>query len=377
MKKRLLIVCIIGAISLLSQQDSARSALNRGVAAFKTARYADAVAAFQEAVRLDPSNVNPHLYLGTAYMVQWTPGGPSEMAYRAESEFKAVLALDPADKTALASLASLSFNMAKASQPDSSERLGHLDAAEAWYRKLAELNPNEKTAFYSLGVIQWERFYPALMAARQELRMRPEDPGPLPDSNSRISLRSKYGSVVENGMANLGRALEIDLQYDNAMAYLNLLYRERADLADSPASYKRDIEAADVLVTRALDARKLKAETAQSSSAPPPPPPPPPGIHTPDRIRVGGNVQAAKLVQKPVPIYPTDAKEARIQGMVRFSVIIAKDGRILDLQLVSGHPLLAPAAFEAVKNWVYSPTLLNGQPVEVITQVDVNFTLSR
>jgi protein TonB len=97
----------------------------------------------------------------------------------------------------------------------------------------------------------------------------------------------------------------------------------------------------------------------------------------PQRIRVGGNVQSANLVTKVTPAYPPEAKEARIQGTVRFDAVIGKDGAIQSLTLVSGHPLLVPAATDAVKQWVYKPTLLNGQPTEVQTQIDVNFTLSQ
>ncbi len=109
-------------------------------------------------------------------------------------------------------------------------------------------------------------------------------------------------------------------------------------------------------------------------------PPPPPKIEvqkpaTPQRIRVGGNVQAARIVNQPKPVYPPLAKQARIQGTVRFTAIIGADGTIRNLQLISGHPLLVPSAQEAVKQWRYQPTLLNGEPVEVITQIDVNFTL--
>lgn len=117
------------------------------------------------------------------------------------------------------------------------------------------------------------------------------------------------------------------------------------------------------------------------TAAPPPPPPPPvkeaPKPVTPQRIRVGGNVQQARLIKQPRPVYPPLAKQARIQGTVRFNAIIGKDGTIMNLQLVSGHPLLVPSATEAVKQWVYQPTLLNGEPVEVVTQIDVNFTLTQ
>jgi protein TonB len=112
----------------------------------------------------------------------------------------------------------------------------------------------------------------------------------------------------------------------------------------------------------------------------PPPPPPPPKKEAPaapKRITIGGNVQQAKLIKQPKPIYPPLAKQARISGIVHLAAVIAKDGTIQDLKAVGGHPLLIPAALEAVRQWVYQPTLLNGEPVEVVTQIDVNFTLSQ
>jgi protein TonB len=116
---------------------------------------------------------------------------------------------------------------------------------------------------------------------------------------------------------------------------------------------------------------------AVPTAAPPPPPPKVEVKKEVQRIKVGGNVQQANLIRKVTPVYPPLAKQARIQGTVRFTAIISRDGTIQNLQLVSGHPLLVPAAQEAVKQWVYRPTLLNGEPVEVITQIDVNFTLSQ
>jgi periplasmic protein TonB len=107
-----------------------------------------------------------------------------------------------------------------------------------------------------------------------------------------------------------------------------------------------------------------------------PPPPPPPKPKTPQRIRVGGQVEQAKLIYKPTPEYPPLAKMARIQGTVKLEAIISKDGTIQDLKVLSGHPLLVKAALDAVKQWRYQPTLLNGDPVEVITEIDVNFTLA-
>lgn len=106
-----------------------------------------------------------------------------------------------------------------------------------------------------------------------------------------------------------------------------------------------------------------------------PPPPPPPRVETPKRIRVGGQVQQAKLLNQPKPLYPPMAKQARIQGTVRLEAIISKSGTIESLRVVGGHPLLVQSALDAVRQWRYQPTILNGEPVEVATTIDVNFTL--
>ena len=102
-----------------------------------------------------------------------------------------------------------------------------------------------------------------------------------------------------------------------------------------------------------------------------------PSTTSPQRIRVGGNVQDNMIVEKVRPVYPPLAKQDRIEGIVRLNVSIGADGHVLDVALIEGHPLLAAAAQEAVSQWVYRPTLLNGDPVEVVTVVDVNFTLSQ
>ena len=102
---------------------------------------------------------------------------------------------------------------------------------------------------------------------------------------------------------------------------------------------------------------------------------PPPPKAAPSRIRQGGNVQQAKLINQVRPLYPPLAKQARIQGTVQLQAIIAKDGTVIQLEVLSGHPLLVQAALDAVRQWRYQPTLLNGEPVEVVTTVAVVFTL--
>jgi protein TonB len=91
---------------------------------------------------------------------------------------------------------------------------------------------------------------------------------------------------------------------------------------------------------------------------------------------VGGQVEAAKLIYHPAPLYPPLARMARIQGTVRLQAVIGTNGTIQNLQVLSGHPLLVNSAMQAVAQWRYQPTLLNGEPVEVQTEIDVNFILS-
>jgi TonB family protein len=359
----------------------AREWINRGVQAFRNAQYPEAVASFQRAVDLDPSFLTARLYLGTAFMQQYIPGSeaPENVAnaQRAESEFRAVLAQDPAQKVALASLASLELNQKK------------WDAARELYKQLSTVDPNNAEAYYSLAFIDWAQWYPAYGKARAAAGLKPQDPGPIADPGVRSALRSQWWSTLDDGILNLNRALEINPQYDDAMAYLNLFIRERADLRDTKAEYQQDVAVADEWVGKALAAKAARSGRRMAGTpglAPPPPPPPPPppnrassndqaGSSVPGRIRIEGSIQQRNIVSQTQPVYPPLALQARIEGQVHFTAIIDKQGRVADLRVVSGHPLLIPAALDAVKQWVYRPTLLNGDPVEVITEINVNFAL--
>jgi len=128
-------------------------------------------------------------------------------------------------------------------------------------------------------------------------------------------------------------------------------------------------------VGSALQGSALPTIVATPLSQPRPVAPIPNGPEKPHLV--GGDVQAAKLIRKVIPEYPPLAKQARISGTVRLTGVIAKDGSIEQLQVISGNPLLAPAAIAAVKQWLYRPTILDGQAVEVIAPIDVIFTLSR
>jgi protein TonB len=102
------------------------------------------------------------------------------------------------------------------------------------------------------------------------------------------------------------------------------------------------------------------------------------GVQTvPQALRIGGNIQQANLITKVPPVYPPLAKAAHVEGTVRFEVTIGREGAVQNMQLLSGPPLLVQAALEGVQQWVYKPTLLNGNPVPVVTTVDINFTLAQ
>jgi tetratricopeptide (TPR) repeat protein len=238
-----------------------RDRLNKGVQAFRNAKYSDAIELFKEAIQLDPNNPNARLYLANAYMSQWIPGADSpenqQLATAARNEFQQVLNKDPKDSNALASMAFLSYN--EATNLKDEARVGKLNEAREWHMKTIEADPKNKQAYYSLGVIAWGKWYPALMSARAKLGMRPEDPGPIKDKKVREDLKAKYGSIIQEGVQSLEKALQIDPEYDEAMAYLNLLIRERADLADTPEEYKKDTETADNWVQKTLDTKKMKA----------------------------------------------------------------------------------------------------------------------
>jgi protein TonB len=112
--------------------------------------------------------------------------------------------------------------------------------------------------------------------------------------------------------------------------------------------------------------------------APPPEPEPAPQPEiAPAPIQVSSTIQAARIVDRVVPVYPPEARAAGIRGVVRLRAVIAPDGTIAELEAVEGHPWLVRAALAAVRQWRYRPTILNGRPVPVNTEIDVNFTLGR
>jgi Tfp pilus assembly protein PilF len=239
------------------QKLQARDHLNKGVNAFKNAQYPEAVEHFKQAVELDPNYPMARLYLATAYMQQYIPGAESDdnkkMADAAESTFKQVLKDDTKNTTAMAYLASLYLNEKR------------WDESKVWYEKLTTTDPTNATGFYSKGFIAWSEWYPALGTARANLGMKIEDPGPIKDKKVREELKAKYSAIIEEGLKNLDQALKVEPDYDDAMAYENLLIRERADLADSKEEYEQQVKIADDWEDKAMAVKKKKTEAKQKT----------------------------------------------------------------------------------------------------------------
>lgn len=261
------------SLSLLSsgcKKLEARDNLNKGVQAFKNAKYADAVDFFKKSIELDPSFPTARLYLATAYMSQYIPGAESpdnlKMATNAMDEFKKVLEQDPGNTTAIESIASLHYMQAQGA-PELEKKLQRLDNAREWYEKLTVADPGKKEAWYSLGVITWAKWYPDWMAGRSKAGMKPDEAGPIKDKKIKEELKTKYMAMLEKAIKDMDKSLEIDKEYDDAMAYMNLLIRERADLLDDKAAYEEQVKQADNWMQKALDTRKIKAERLAKKTA--------------------------------------------------------------------------------------------------------------
>ncbi|MBY0504278.1 MAG: hypothetical protein K2X03_10225 [Bryobacteraceae bacterium] len=240
----------------------ARDNLNQGVNAFKNAKFADAVSHFKTAVELDPSLASARLYLATAYRSQYIPGAESdenrELARRAMEEFTKVYNQEPNNKLALQSIASLHYDEAQGLTA-LEDKFKKLDEAKSWHEKILKVDPSAKESLYTIGVIAWAKTYPIRKKARVELKMKDEEPGPIKDVKVRTKLAERNTPILEEGINAMRKAIEVDKEYDDAMAYLNLLLREKADIADTPALAKQFSEEADSWVQKAVETKKIKA----------------------------------------------------------------------------------------------------------------------
>jgi tetratricopeptide (TPR) repeat protein len=235
----------------------ARDQLNKGVAAYKNAKYEEAINHFQDAVSLDPSLTNARLYLATAFAQQYIPGvdAPDNLrnADQAVEQYKAVLDKDAKNVNSVKGIAYLYLQEKK------------FEDAKTYYRKALEIDPNDPEPYYSVAVIDWTQSYQPRMEARAKLGLKPEDAlGAKKDKEALkvcAELKDKNLGVVQDGIDNLNKALHLRPDYDDAMAYLNLLYREKADVeCADPASRSADLKTADEWVDKTMATKKAKAE---------------------------------------------------------------------------------------------------------------------
>jgi tetratricopeptide (TPR) repeat protein len=235
----------------------ARDELNKGVAAYKDVKYQLAVDHFKNAVELDPSLVNARLYLATAYANQYIPGSETDenlkVGEQAIAEFQKVLDSDSGNLSAIAGIASLYFQMKR------------MDDAKEYYKKEIALDPQNPEPYYSVAVIDWTETYQPRMVLRTRLNLKTDDP--IKDAKERQALAEKNGPLVEEGMQMINTAMQKRDNYDDAMAYLNLLYREKADLEDTPQAREEDLKLADQWTQKAMDIKKAKAVAEATKAA--------------------------------------------------------------------------------------------------------------
>lgn len=243
----------------------ARDQLNKGVQSYRSAQYDSAIEHFKNAVSLDPNLSVAGLYLATAYAQQCVPGVDTPENTRncnqAIEEFKKLLEKNPGDINSLKGIASLYFNMASgAAKPE--DKLKDLDQAKQYHQEVIKNDANDAQAYYSVAVIDWTQAYKNRMDAKTGAGIRAEDP--IKDKKLCADVQSKNQDKVQEGIDDLNKALQIQKDYDDAMAYLNLLYREKADLECGDAeARKQDLATADDWVKKTMDTKKAKAERQQ------------------------------------------------------------------------------------------------------------------
>jgi tetratricopeptide (TPR) repeat protein len=237
----------------------ARDQLNKGVSSYKNAHYEEAINHFQQAVELDPSLLNARMYLATAYAQQYIPAVDSpdnvRMAQQAIEQYQKVLDSNPAREQKVNSakgIAYLYLNMKK------------FDEAKKYYRMASDVDPNDPEPYYSVGVIDWTASYQPRMEERAKLGMKPEENLNPKDKDQKkvcAELKQKNMPSISEGIDSLNKAIQLRPDYDDAMAYMNLMYREKADVeCDDLAARAEDLKTADSWVDKTLATKKAKAE---------------------------------------------------------------------------------------------------------------------
>src|SRR5579864_1493146 len=238
----------------------ARDQLNKGVEAYKNSHYEQAIDHFQQAVQLDPALINARMYLATAFVSQYIPGVDSpdniRTAQQAIDEYQKVLDTPSAARdqkvNSAKGVAYLYLNQKK------------WDDAKKYYRMASDMDPNDPEPYYSVGVIDWTACYQPRMEERAKLGMKPEEhlnPKNKDQKKACDELKVKNAPAISEGIDSLNKAIQLRPDYDDAMAYMNLMYREKADVeCDDAGSRADDLKTADGWVDKTMATKKAKAE---------------------------------------------------------------------------------------------------------------------
>ncbi|MFY9802364.1 MAG: hypothetical protein WA211_19205 [Candidatus Acidiferrales bacterium] len=246
----------------------ARDKLNKGVQAYKGGQTDLAIEDFKQAKELDPGLTNARLYLATAYSAQYIPGAPSEENVRngeqAEQEFKDILASDPDNLSAIDGLGSILYNMG--GTPFDPKKF---EESKSYHEQHIKLRPQDPEPYYWIGVIDWSLAFRGNRDMREDYNKTAKksirDTDPMPAALG-AQFKEKYGPLVDEGIGDLNKAIELRPDYDDAMAYLNLLYRQKADMESDQAARDADNKLADDLVEKVKAIKQKKLENPQPSS---------------------------------------------------------------------------------------------------------------
>ena len=241
------------AFPLAAQEVSraVRDMFNVGVRLFEAEQYRAAAESFQKAVDMAPNLFQARVYLATSYVQMFVPGDNSaanrEIARQALDALANVLQKDPKNLPATDSMASIYLQMRD------------LPNATDWVHRVLMLNPGNKAALTTIGLISWLEFNDKDREARQTLDMKPGDPGPLPDDELRYELKAQYGDKLQEGLGSVQQVLADDATYSDAMAAMARLLRAKADLADTESEYQAIMAEADDWARKAGAAPTTKA----------------------------------------------------------------------------------------------------------------------
>ncbi|HUN84568.1 MAG TPA: tetratricopeptide repeat protein [Terracidiphilus sp.] len=232
----------------------ARDQLNKGVESYKAGKYEEAINHFQKATELDPSLPMAKSYLATALSQNIVPGldTPDNLktADQAISIFQDVLAKDPNDVNSMKQIAGIYFNVKK------------LDDAKAWQKKVLAVQPKDPEAAYTVGVIDWTKAHENVLKALVPAGINDDGEGNTKAPKKIMDeIKQENAPLVEEALQYLNQAVEDRANYDDAMAYLNLVYRRKADLDyGDPAAVKEDLAQAEEWRTKAMGTRKANEE---------------------------------------------------------------------------------------------------------------------